>query len=308
MTKRHIVIATRKSPLALKQSELVGNALQTLYPHLSIGLLDIATKADINLHFSLEKMGGKEVFVKELEDALLSGEADIAVHSMKDVPMDLPPGLCLPAMLPREDVRDAFISNRFQSFGALPFAASVGTSSLRRRSQLLALRKDLSFHPLRGNITTRLNTLNQNTFDAIILAVAGLKRMGLTERIRNYLSVDDSLPAAGQGAIGIECRLDDEHMQALMKPLNHQDTFIAVSAERALCKRLGGGCSVPVAAYAHLHKQILHVRGLVPNRLGTRIIRANRAGSPKDAVHLGERLAEELLQLGALSILKEYQS
>lgn len=306
MTKRHLTIATRESPLALKQSEWVKNKLQQLHPSLAIDFLGITTHADKNLHVTLDKIGGKGLFVKELEEALYDGRADIAVHSMKDVPMLLPPELIIPAICEREDPRDAFVSNKYASLAQLPTSAIVGTSSLRRHAQLAAARPDLTIIPLRGNINTRLKRLDDGDYDAIILAAAGLKRMNFTQRIKSYLSTDESLPAAGQGALGIECRENDEHLVSLIKALNDAATFACVTAERAVCRQLQGGCMVPVAAFAELDKDQLTLRGLVANSKGTKILRAHSSGHAKDAENLGKQVAEDLLQKGATTILREY--
>lgn len=306
MTKRHLVIATRESPLALQQAETVKTLLIKHYPHLSVELLGITTQADKRLDVTLTEIGGKGLFVKELEEALFDGRADIAVHSMKDVPMELPDGLILPVMIEREEPRDAFVSNRYASLAEMPRGASLGTSSLRRQTQVSARRPDITLRNLRGNIHTRLRRLDEGDFDAIILAGAGLKRMEMNARIRAYLSIDESLPAAGQGALGIECREDDETTKALLMPLNHAITFDCVSAERALCRRLGGGCKVPVAAFAQIQHGHLLLRGLVANRDGTRLLHAKLQGDPKHADAIGTRVAEELLQQGAEKILQEF--
>ena len=307
MTKRHLTIATRESPLALAQAESIKMMLQTLYPQLSIELLGITTQADKQLNMSLLDIGGKGLFVKELEEALLDGRADIAVHSMKDVPMELPPGLIIPVISKREDPRDAFVSDRYRSLAELPPGASIGTSSLRRQTQLAALRSDLILHHLRGNINTRLARLDRGDFDGIILAAAGLLRMHLSVRIRAYLSTEESLPAAGQGALGIECREDDQATIGLIAPLNDVATNYCVTAERALCRRLGGGCKVPVAAYARIHRGILTLSGLVANREGTRILRVQNEGNPAHADNIGTHAGNELLQRGAANILREFE-
>lgn len=307
MTKRHITIATRESPLALQQAEWVRAVLQQHYPHLSVELLGITTQADKMLEVTLTQIGGKGLFVKELEEALLDGRADIAVHSMKDVPMVLPPGLMIPVICEREEPRDAFVSNQYASLAVLPQNATVGTSSLRRQTQIKALRADIVTQPLRGNIQTRLKRLDQGDYAAIILAAAGLKRMQLTARIRAYFSPEELLPAAGQGALGIECREDNAAIQSLIAPLNHPTTAASVIAERAVCRQLNGGCQVPIAAFAEIHHDILTIRGLVANANGTRLLRATCRGNPADALCLGERVAEELLQQGAEKILKEFK-
>lgn len=306
MTKRNIVIATRESPLALQQAESIKALLLKHHPHLSVDLLGITTQADKMLEVTLTEIGGKGLFVKELEEALLDGRADIAVHSMKDVPMELPYGLSLPVIGKREEPRDAFVSNQYTSLAQLPHGAVVGTSSLRRQTQLKALRSDLTLKNLRGNINTRLHKLDDNEFDAIILAGAGLHRMNLNKRIRSYISIDDILPSAGQGALGIECREDDKATLALIAPLNDPITNACVTAERAMCRRLGGGCKVPVAAYAQIQHDQLWLRGLVASQNGIQIIRSQLTGSSDHANDIGTRVGVELIQLGAEKILKEF--
>ncbi|HLB41594.1 MAG TPA: hydroxymethylbilane synthase [Gammaproteobacteria bacterium] len=306
MTKRHLMIATRESPLAICQAEFIKSALVAHYPHLSIELLGVTTQADKHLDVTLTTIGGKGLFVRELEDALLDMRADIAVHSMKDVPMALPPGLCLPVMTERIEVRDVFLSNQYVSFAQLSRSALVGTASLRRQTQLKAIRSDIELRNLRGNINTRIKRLDQGDFDAIILAGAGIKRMNLDSRIRSYFSVEQILPAAGQGALGIECREQDEHIKEIIAPFNHAITNACVSAERAFCQRLGGGCQLPIAAYAEIHHDVLTLRGLVASRDGIRILRAQRQGANTHAENIGIRVAEELLQQGAEKILKEF--
>lgn len=307
MTKRHITIATRESPLAMRQAEMVRDLLIVQHPNLSVDFLGMTTQADKRLDVNVLDIGGKGAFVKELEEALLDGRADIAVHSMKDVPMELPPELCLPVMGKREEPRDAFISNRYQSLAQLPANASVGTSSLRRQTQLCALRSDLNFKALRGNINTRLNRLDKGDYDAIILAAAGLKRMQFGDRIRDYLSIEESLPAAGQGALGIECRTDDKTVRTLIASLDDVVTNQCVTAERALCRRLNGGCQVPVAAYAQIHHGVLVLKGLVAGRDGMRMLRVRHEGDPAHADSIGTRAADELLQQGAEKILREFR-
>lgn len=307
MTKRHITIATRESPLAMRQAEEIKSRLLAIHPQLSVELLGLTTQADKRLDVALVEIGGKGLFVKELEEALLDGRADIAVHSMKDVPMDLPPGLSLPVVGEREDPRDVFVSNQYKSLAELPRGAIVGTTSLRRQTQLRALRSDIELRNLRGNIQTRLKKLDENEYNAIILAAAGLKRMQLQSRIRQYIPVDQSLPAAGQGALGIECREDDQTTQALILPLNHVDTHACVVAERAVCRELGGGCKVPIAAFAQIHHHVMTLRALIANYDGTRILSAQLFGDPDNAESMGRRVAEELRQQGAEKLLREYQ-
>lgn len=306
MTKRHLIIATRESPLALWQAESIKQALIALHPGLNVEFLGITTQADKMLEVNLLEIGGKGLFVKELEEALYDKRADIAVHSMKDVPMDLPPGLSLPVIGKREDPRDAFVSNRYQSIEELPRGAIVGTSSLRRQTQLCALRPDVMFKSLRGNINTRLKKLDDGEYDAIILAAAGLKRMQLAARIRSYLPTDQVLPAAGQGALGIECREEDEDIKQLIAKLNDPKTADCVKAERALCRKLGGGCKVPVAAFAHIKGDELILHGLVANHNGTKILHTRQHGRPDEAEQLGINGALVLLQQGAEKILREF--
>lgn len=263
----------------------------------------MTTQGDKILDTPLAKVGGKGLFVKELEAGLLSGDADIAVHSMKDVPVELPQGLHLAVICPREDPRDAFVSNAYDSFDALPKGARLGTSSLRRQCQLAAQRPDLNILDLRGNVNTRLQKLDAGDYDAIILAAAGLIRLGLADRITETLSPEVSLPAIGQGAVGIECREDDEWVNELLAPLNDRDTAIRVRAERALNHRLQGGCQVPIAGYAELAHGVILLRGLVGTVDGSNIIHGEIAGQPEDAEYLGRVLAEDLLARGADEIL-----
>lgn len=306
MTKRHLIIATRESPLALQQAEIIKSQLLQYHPHLSIELLGITTEADRQLDITLTEIGGKGLFVKELEEALLAGKADIAVHSMKDVPMNLPPGLILPVIGKREEPRDVFVSDNYKTLAELPRGSSVGTSSLRRQTQLQALRPDLTFKNLRGNVNTRLKKLDAGDYHAIVLAAAGLKRMGLSNRISSYLSIEEMLPAAGQGALGIECLAEAQHVLDLINPLNDANTHACVIAERALCRRLNGGCKVPIAAFAQLHHGKLTLQGLVANRQGTRLLRTYQSGEMDHAEQLGERGGDELLQQGAAAILREF--
>jgi hydroxymethylbilane synthase len=306
--KRCLRIATRKSLLALWQAEYVGNALRHLHPGLSIELVRMSTQGDKILDTPLAKVGGKGLFVKELEQGLLCGEADIAVHSMKDVPVLLPEDLHIAVICQREDPRDAFISNYWGQFDSLPQGARVGTSSLRRQSQIYERRPDFQILDLRGNVNTRLAKLDSNEFDAIILATAGLKRLGLTDRIREILAPEVSLPAIGQGAIGIECRKGDIATEQLIKALEHTPTRITIRAERALNKRLAGGCQVPIAGYAELDGEQLQLRALVGQPDGGKVIRGEIRGTPKEAEDLGISLAEDLLQRGADKILAEVYS
>ena len=299
---REIRIATRKSALALWQAEYVKARLEQAHPGLKVSLVPMVSRGDKLLDAPLAKIGGKGLFVKELETALLENDADIAVHSMKDVPMDFPAGLGLFCICEREDPRDAFVSNTYDSLDALPPGSVVGTSSLRRQAQLLARRPDLKIHFLRGNVNTRLAKLDAGEYDAIILAAAGLIRLGFEARIRASISVDDSLPAGGQGAVGIECRTADAEIHALLAPLHHAETAARVTAERALNKRLNGGCQVPIACYALREGEQLWLRGLVGQPDGGLLLRAEGRGS--DAEALGVQVAEQLLAQGAEAILK----
>lgn len=305
MTNRTVKIATRKSPLAMWQAEFVRDELIKLHPDLHVELVKMSTQGDKILDVPLAKVGGKGLFVKELEQGMLAGDADIAVHSMKDVPVEFPEGLHLPVVCPREDPRDAFVSNSYQSLDDLPQGAKVGTSSLRRECQLRTDRPDLDVIPLRGNVNTRLAKLDAGDYDAIILASAGLKRLGFEDRIRSALSPEQSLPAIGQGAVGIETRVDDDEVNALIAPLRCPDTWITVSAERALNKRLAGGCQVPIAGYALLENGEIWLRGLVGRPDGSEMLRAEVSGKAEDAEALGIALAEDLLSQGADKILAD---
>ncbi|CEG53825.1 MULTISPECIES: hydroxymethylbilane synthase [Stutzerimonas stutzeri subgroup] len=301
---REIRIATRKSALALWQAEYVKARLEASHPGLKVSLVPMVSRGDKLLDAPLAKIGGKGLFVKELETALMENEADIAVHSMKDVPMEFPEGLGLYCICEREDPRDAFVSNHFDDLDALPPGSVVGTSSLRRQAQLLARRPDLKIQFLRGNVNTRLAKLDAGEYDAIILAAAGLIRLGFGERIRSSISVDESLPAGGQGAVGIECRTTDSELHALLECLNHAPTATRVVAERALNKRLNGGCQVPIACYAVLEGDQLWLRGLVGQPDGTVLLRAEGRAPAADAEALGVQVAEALLDQGAEQILQ----
>ena len=298
-------IATRQSPLALWQAHYVKARLEASHPGLAVELVPMVTRGDVILDTPLAKVGGKGLFVKELERALLDNHADIAVHSMKDVPVDFPDGLGLVTICERDDPRDAFVSNRYKSLDELPAGSIVGTSSLRRQCQLAALRPDLVIRSLRGNVGTRLSKLDNGEYDAIILAVAGLNRLGLSDRVRWALPPEISLPAVGQGAGGVECRLDDARTRALLQPLNHDETAIRVKAERAMNTRLEGGCQVPIGSYAELINGELWLRGLVGAPDGSTMIRGERRGQPEDALKMGISLAEELLDNGARAILAD---
>lgn len=298
-------IATRQSPLALWQAHYVKQRLEACHSGLRVELVPMVTRGDVILDTPLAKVGGKGLFVKELEMALLENRADIAVHSMKDVPVEFPEGLGLVTICEREDPRDAFVSNQYDSLDALPEGSVVGTSSLRRQCQLAERRPDLVIRSLRGNVGTRLGKLDNGDYDAIILAVAGLKRLGLESRIRVALPPEQSLPAVGQGAVGIECRLDDARTRELLAPLNHDETAIRVKAERAMNTRLEGGCQVPIGSYAELTDGELWLRALVGAPDGSQMVRGERRGKAQDAEQLGVSLAEELLDNGAREILAD---
>ena len=305
MAKEIIRIATRKSPLALWQAEYVSDLLLKHHKNLEIELVKMTTQGDKILDTPLAKVGGKGLFVKELEQGMLGGRADIAVHSMKDVPVELPDGLHLAVICSREDPHDAFVSNHFDSIEALPQNAKVGTSSMRRQCQIRERRPDLNIVDLRGNVNSRLKKLDEGQFDAIILAAAGLKRLGFGDRIRKIIDSSISLPAIGQGAVGIECRLNDSRVNDLLAPLNDELTSICVQAERAMNTRLEGGCQVPIGGYAIMQNNQLWLRGLVGQPDGSKIIRGEIRGSTDQLEQLGIALAEDLLSRGAGDILKE---
>jgi hydroxymethylbilane synthase len=296
-------IATRKSPLALWQSEHVAAALRAAHPGLEVVLVPMSTRGDEVLDRSLAAIGGKGLFLKELELAMQRGDADCAVHSLKDVPMELDPGFALPAVLERADHADAFVSNRYAGIDALPQGAIVGTASLRRQAQLRALRPDLGLRDLRGNVNTRLAKLDAGEYDAIVLACAGLQRLGFDARIRARLDAPDWLPAPAQGAIAVECRDDDPATAALCAVLEHAPTRICVEAERAMNRALHGSCHVPVAAFARLAGDRLALDGLVGAASDGRRVRARGDGEASAPQALGERIARELLDRGASALL-----
>ncbi len=300
-----VIIATRESPLALWQAHFVRDTLLETHPGLSVELLGMTSKGDQVLDVPLAKVGGKGLFVKELETALLDGRAHIAVHSMKDVPMEFPEGLELGVICEREEPTDAFVSNTFESLEELPPKAVVGTSSLRRECQLRELRPDLDIRFLRGNVNTRLRKLDEGEYDAIILACAGLIRLEMADRIRERIPVERSLPAGGQGAVGIELRSDDEKTRELLAPLHHSATAERVIAERALNRRLQGGCEVPIAAFAVHEGDDLWLRGLVGRPDGSTTLRAEARAPRADAESLGINVADQLLAAGAQEILDE---
>ena len=297
-------IATRQSPLALWQAEHIRARLEVLHTDLKVELVTFVTQGDKILDTPLAKIGGKGLFVKELEAALLDGRADLAVHSMKDVPMALPEGLSLPVICEREDPLDAFVSNTYHSFDELPQGAKVGTSSLRRKTQILKQRPDLNIIDLRGNVGTRLSKLDSGLYDAIILASAGLKRLGLADRIRHTLQPEISLPAVGQGALGLECRATDQAVLDLILPLLHDETDVCVRAERAFNAYLEGGCQVPIAGYATLNQGQLHIEGRVGSVDGLTLLKVELSGTPEQAEQLGVSLAQQLLEQGAGDLLK----
>jgi len=298
-------IATRKSPLALWQAEHVKARLQQAHAGLEIELVTMSTQGDKILDTPLAKIGGKGLFVKELEQGMLEGRADIAAHSIKDVPMDFPAGLFLATILEREEPCDAFVSNKYAALDELPQRAIVGTSSLRRRCQLLSKRPDLQIHDLRGNVNTRLSKLDNGEYDAIILACAGLVRLEMSDRIRQRLSAEQILPAVGQGAIGLEAREGDNEVLSLISALDDADTRYRITAERAMNHRLHGGCQVPIAGHALLEGNEIHLRGLVGEPNGSRIISGEIHGPKTEAEQLGLQLADELLAKGANEILEK---
>ena len=302
---RKVRIATRKSALALWQAEYVKDKLINAHPGLVVELVPMTTKGDRILDTPLAKVGGKGLFIKELEIAMQEGRADIAVHSMKDVPVEFPQGFGLHAICERENPFDAFVSNSFKSLADLPQGAKVGTSSLRRQCQIRALRPDLEILDLRGNVNTRLSKLDAGEYDAIILAAAGLIRLGMKDRIRDLIGEEVSLPAVGQGAVGIECRNDDHELIALLAPLNHAETATRVKAERAMNCRLEGGCQVPIGSFATIDNDRITLTGLVGATDGTKILRETRQGSVEQAEQLGKDVAEALIEQGADQLLAQ---
>ena len=298
-------IATRKSPLALWQAEFVKSKLENIYPDLKVELVKMTTQGDQILNSPLSKIGGKSLFIKELEVGIMEGRADIAVHSMKDVPYELPQGFEIGAILERESPFDAFVSNDFNSIQDLPIGAKLGSCSLRRIVQVKAMRPDLEILDLRGNVNTRLKKLDDGEYDAIILACSGLTRLGFDNRIKQDLSPDDSLPAVGQGALGIEIKANDHEISNLIKPLIHQKTQIEVNAERALNTTLQGGCSVAIGAFATSEDSKLTLSGMVGNVDSGEIIRVQETGETSKPIDLGIRAAKKLLSLGARELLNE---
>ncbi len=298
-----LFVATRKSPLAMWQAEFVKAQLMQQHPQLAIELIGMSTQGDVLLDVPLAKIGGKGLFIKELEEQMLAGNAQLAVHSMKDLPAVLPEGFTIGAVMARHNPLDAFVSNTYASLDDLPQGAIVGTSSLRRKSQLLAVRPDLQLHDLRGNIHTRMRKLDEGLYDAIILAAAGLERMDMPERIRSMIPAEVCLPAVAQGALAIEVLANDATTQGYVACLNDETTLACVRAERAMNAALEGGCQVPIGSYAIWQGEQIWLRGLVASLDGKTIIRGERKGSAADAESMGEDLAQELLAKGAKSIL-----
>lgn len=305
MTREIIRIGTRGSLLALQQSGMMKTAVEKLWPEIAVELLIIKTTGDKITDVPLAKVGGKGLFVKEIEDALLDGSIDFAVHSMKDVPAILPEGLMIGAVPEREDPRDALIIRSGQSVSDIPNGAVIGTSSLRRAAQMLRLRPDFQIRTLRGNLDTRIRKLKDGQYDAIILAAAGLRRMGWQDTITVHMDPVEFIPAIGQGALGIEVRSDDSRMHRILGPVNHPATVIAVQAERSLLKELEGGCQVPIGGHARIVDNTVELSGLVASLDGRRVFRTVRSAPAANSVELGKRVAEELLAAGAKSILDE---
>lgn len=300
---RTIRIATRRSQLALWQAYFVRDELQKHYPDLDVEIVELVSEGDRTLDIPLSQVGGKGLFLKELEQSLISGDCDIAVHSMKDVTVSLPEGLVIETICPREDPRDAFVSNQFESLDAMPDGAVVGTCSLRRGCQLRAAYPHLEVRNLRGNVNTRLSRLDSGDYDALILAAAGLMRLEFHDRIRDRIGTERMLPAVGQGAVGIECREADVEVRDLLRPLGDREATLRVQAERAANAALGGGCHVPVAAFAEIQGSAMRMRGLVGEVDGSRILRAETTGDVDDAEALGRHVADDLLAQGAAEIL-----
>lgn len=300
---QRIIIASRESLLAMWQAQFIRQHLTQLYPQTDVSILGMTTRGDQILDKSLSKIGGKGLFIKELEQALEEGRADIAVHSMKDMPMNVPEGFALAAITEREDPRDAFVSNQYKNLDELPANSIVGTSSLRRESQLRAHYPHLIVKPLRGNVQTRLRKLDEGQYSAIILAAAGLKRLELSDRIAALLNPDQSLPAVGQGALGIECRENRHDLVALLQPLHHQKTAYCVKAERAMSRVLGGSCQIPLGAYAEINNSQLKLRGFVASPDGKQIVHSELNGEPESGEDLGKNMAQNLIAQGADKIL-----
>ena len=305
MKAHNIVIGSRGSQLALWQANWVKSELERLHDNVDIDIRIIATSGDIIQDVPLAKIGGKGLFVKEIEEALLANEIDLAVHSMKDVPMELPTELGISVITKRENPLDALISKNGEKLADLPQGATIGTSSLRRSSQLLKYRDDFKIHPLRGNVDTRLRKVEEGKYDAILLASAGLNRLGWANRITEEISHDILLPAMGQGALGIETRLDDTKIYDFISTLNHEQTHYAVSAERSMVGRLDGGCQVPIGAYARVEKGLITLKGLVASLDGEIIYKLENVGPVDDAINIGQELGSKLLKMGANEILEK---
>ena len=303
-----IRIATRESQLALWQANEVARLLKNFHPDIDIEIIGMTTQGDRFLQASLASAGGKGLFVKELEQCLLENNADIAVHSMKDVPFELPDSLEINTILEREDPRDAFVSNTYSSLSDLPANATVGTSSTRRECQLKALRNDLDIQPLRGNVNTRLSKLDNGQYDAIILASAGLKRLGFSNRISSVIEIETSLPAIGQGAIGIECRQDDDATKSLLRPLHHEVTAQSVSAERAISTALSANCHLPIAAHAHQNDESIELAALVGLPDGSKMIRSKATGSLENISNVTGVVIEELINGGAYELINSLRN
>lgn len=301
--QKKIVIASRESALAMWQAKHIQSRLQALYPETTVEILGMTTTGDQILDSPLARIGGKGLFVKELEQALADGRADLAVHSMKDVPMNLPDGFMMAAVGEREDARDAFVSNDFASLEDLPNGSIVGTSSLRRQSQLQARFPHLKIESLRGNLQTRLRKLDEGQYAAIILAAAGLIRLGLESRIRQFIATSESIPAVGQGALGIEINANRPDMLAVLAPLNHPETAACVEAERGMSRALAGSCTVPLGAYAEIQNNTLNITGFVASVDGKAMVKEQVSGHPNEAEKLGQLLAQKLVDLGADKIL-----
>ena len=305
MKSHKIVIGSRGSQLALWQANWVKSELERLHDNVDIDIRIIATSGDIIQDVPLAKIGGKGLFVKEIEEALLANEIDLAVHSMKDVPMELPTELGISVITKRENPLDALISKNGEKLADLPQGATIGTSSLRRSSQLLKYRDDFKIYPLRGNVDTRLRKVEEGKYDAILLASAGLNRLGWANRITEEISPDILLPAMGQGALGIETRLDDTKIYDFISTLNHEQTHYAVSAERSMVGRLDGGCQVPIGAYARVEKGLIKLKGLVASLDGEIIYKLENVGPVDDAINIGQELGGQLLKMGANEILEK---
>ncbi len=305
MSRNRLVIGTRSSQLALWQADYIASKLGEKYPHLTIEKKLMTTQGDKILDAPLAKIGGKGLFTKELENAMLSGEIDLAVHSLKDMPVEVPAGLQISAITKREDPGDVLVSPKYKLFSQLPQGAKVGTSSLRRKAQLLSVRPDLHICDLRGNVNTRLRKLEEENFDGIILAAAGLKRLGFGDRITDILDKEVCLPAVGQGALAVETRADDQEINDLVDFLNDCNTVICTTAERSFLNRVQGGCQVPVGVYGTMQQAVLKVEGIIASLDGSKIYRDYMLGQPEEAYALGQQLADRLLEAGGRTVLAE---